>query len=453
MKYKLSKYIVTTDVLDSVDPHEKKIYFSTRTGSSFLINKETYDLLEKGEFIKIEKEILNKLIDFEYIVPNSIDEFKEIMSINRKGLKDSKTLSSIIQPTSNCQLGCGYCGQVHSKNTMSDSVTDKTIERIINKIQDKKYESLKITWYGGEPLLGYSSILKISNTLQEFTKSKGIYYSGVMITNGLSLKPNIFKELYLKHNVYRFQITLDTTKEFHNKRRITKEGVETFDLIINNILNIVNEEYYTALTDRPIFIRMNIDKSNYQEVEKFIDYLSDLGLHDKVDIHFAPIVNWGQEKAGDEFGLTKEMFAELEIEWYLYAMRKGFTFGYFLPKRDYNSCMVVMEDAEVYDAFGNILPCYEFSYTPFYDKKEYKIGTLFQKEEDLTYDIPIRNWYDHLENGESYCINCNLLPVCNGACPKKWLNKEIGCPEFKLNIEDKLVLQYLMDKSNIKEII
>ena len=73
MKYKLSKYIVTTDVLDSVDPHEKKIYFSTRTGSSFLINKETYDLLEKGEFIKIEKEILNKLIDFEYIVPNSID--------------------------------------------------------------------------------------------------------------------------------------------------------------------------------------------------------------------------------------------------------------------------------------------------------------------------------------------------------------------------------------------
>ena len=260
MKYKLSKYIVTTDVLDSVDPHEKKIYFSTRTGSSFLINKETYDLLEKGEFIKIEKEILNKLIDFEYIVPNSIDEFKEIMSINRKGLKDSKTLSSIIQPTSNCQLGCGYCGQVHSKNTMSHSVTDKTIERIINKIQDKKYESLKITWYGGEPLLGYSSILKISNTLQEFTKSKGIYYSGVMITNGLSLKPNIFKELYLKHNVYRFQITLDTTKEFHNKRRITKEGVETFDLIINNILNIVNEEYYTALTDRPIFIRMNIFK-------------------------------------------------------------------------------------------------------------------------------------------------------------------------------------------------
>ncbi len=69
---------------------------------------------------------------------------------------------------------------------MSHSVTDKTIERIINKIQDKKYESLKITWYGGEPLLGYSSILKISKTLQEFTKSKGIYYSGVMITNGLS---------------------------------------------------------------------------------------------------------------------------------------------------------------------------------------------------------------------------------------------------------------------------
>ncbi len=76
--------------------------------------------------------------------------------------------------------------------------------------------------------------------------------------------------MYLKHNVYRFQITLDTTKEFHNKRRITKEGVETFDLIINNILNIVNEEYYTALTDRPIFIRMNIDNQTIKRLKNLL---------------------------------------------------------------------------------------------------------------------------------------------------------------------------------------
>ena len=449
----MSKYIVQTDVLDENDIDQKRILFATRTGASFLINNKTMNQLLEKNFLAIDTVMLQKLIEFEVIIPEFENEFKDIMAINRLGLKDKKTLSSIIQPTANCQLGCGYCGQVHSKENMSNSVVSKTLDRIKGKLETKKFNSLSITWYGGEPLLGYSSIKRMSEDLIDYSQKNNIGYSAFMITNGLSLKPNIFKTLYLDYHVNMFQITLDTLPEHHDNRRITKEGKNTFAIIMKNIKAIVSQPYYRERVDKPILIRMNIDITNYQDVPSFMDYLVSENLQDKVNLSFASIVNWGQETAGDEFGLTKELFAELEIEWFLYAMKLGFQFDYFLPKRDYSSCMVVMEDAEVYDAFGNILPCYEFSYTPFYDEDKYKIGTVFQDETELNQNIPIRKWFDDLEAGKSYCINCNLLPVCNGACPKKWQNNEIGCPEFKLNIEDKLILQYLKDKSNIKELV
>lgn len=453
MNYKLSKYVVKTEILDENDTEEKRILFASRTGASLLVDGKTMQCLQNNDFLNIEVSILQKLIEVELIVPEFEDEFKDIMTINRLGLKDKKTLSSIIQPTANCQLGCGYCGQVHSKKNMSQNIVDLTLERIKNKLESKKFDALSVTWYGGEPLLGYSSIKKMSEFLINYTSEQKIAYSSFMITNGLSLKPNIFKTLHFDYNVNMFQITLDTLPELHDKRRITKDGKNTFEIIMRNIKAITSEPYYKNRVSKPILIRMNIDVTNFNAVPPFIDYLAAEGLQDKINLSFASIVNWGQETAGDEFGLSKELFAELEIEWFLHAMRKGFSFDYFLPRRDYSSCMVVMEDSEVYDAFGNILPCYEFSYTPFYDEKKYKIGTLFQSETELNQNIPIRKWFDDLEAGKSYCISCNLLPVCNGACPKKWQNNEIGCPEFKLNIEDKLILQYLKDKSNISELV
>jgi len=452
MNYKLSKYTVFTDVLDETDSEQKRILFASRTGISFLINSDLFKKLQEAEFGKIKADKLTRLIDHEVIILKEEDEFKEIMTLNRCGSKDSKTLSTTIQPSANCQLGCPYCGQVHTKYTMTDKIKNKVVERIKSKLDDGHYNSIEVTWYGGEPLLGYSSILEISSQLKEIAQNKNLQYGGYLITNGLNLKPDIFKELYLNHSVNQFQITIDTTKEHHDNRRMMKEGNATFDIIMNNIKKIVNLPYYKDKTGKAVSIRMNIDKTNFESVTTFIDYLADNELQDKVNIYFSPIINWGQENAEDMFGLTKEQFAEYEIEWYLYAMNKGFTFDYFLPARDYVACMVDMKDAEVYDAFGNILPCYEFSYTPFYDSPEYKIGNLFDDKNSCKYAVR-EKWFDMLAEKNQPCRSCNLFPVCNGACPKKWIRGEIGCPPFKLNIEDRLVLQYLMNKTNIKELI
>lgn len=456
MDFKTSRYLVYSDILDDNDPNQKRILYATRSGATMLVDASLYDNIQKQNYNDIEELVLSRLLDYEVIVPKEEDEFQEMLLINNKGLMDTNTLAPTIQTTANCQLGCFYCGQVHTKNTMPEDIKDKVLQRLETKLVEGGYKHLGVTWYGGEPLMGYSTILDISNHLKQLAKDNNVGYDGYIITNGLSLKPKIFEELYINQNVTTFQITIDTTKEHHDKRRITKEGNSTFDIILNNIVEITQLPFYQQKSSKPIFIRMNIDSSNYKSVPTFIDLLAEKGLSDKVSLGFSPITNWGDVTAGDEIALTADEFSELEIEWYLYAISKDFNISNLIPNRDYSVCMVVMKDSEVYDAYGNIQPCYEFSYTPLYDNKESRIGNLKDDESTYDYDIKIKSWYKDLQEGkegQTYCKNCNLFPVCNGACPKKWLYGEHGCPPMKKNITDRLILQYMMDKTNIKSLI
>lgn len=453
MNFKLSKYIVITDVLDPNSDVHQRILFSTRSGISTLIEEGLYQSLLKGDFSTIDTTALARLMEYEIIVHSLEDEFQEILKLNKLGVKDTKCVSMTIQPTANCQLGCFYCGQVHSKLTMTQEIQDKIIERLYYQLDKKPdTELVHTTWYGGEPLMGYSAIINLSNKMQEIAYERNLRYSASIITNGLSLKKDIFTELYLNHKVKRFQITLDTTKEHHDKRRITKKGESTFDIIMKNILDICSLDHYQQFVTHPIFIRMNIDETNYRQANEMVDYMASLGLQDKVEMGFFPITNWGDKTVGDEQGLTTIEFAELEIEWLMYLLEKGFPVKYVLPTRNYDVCMVVNEASEVYDATGNITPCYEFPYTPKYTEEKHIIGNLLQDKTTFNKNTQVRGWYDDLAtcNVSPKCSKCNLFPVCNGNCPKDWYNGEITCPTMKANIEDKLVLQYLIDKSQLQ---
>ena len=70
--------------------------------------------------------------------------------------------------------------------------------------------------------LNLSQLKKLSNEVIKLCKEHNVKYDGSIITNGLSLKPDIFQDLYLNHEILNYQITLDGIGEFHDKRRITK---------------------------------------------------------------------------------------------------------------------------------------------------------------------------------------------------------------------------------------
>lgn len=448
MNFVTSRYLAFSEAFEEKDKL-KRILYSTRTSLTALIEEQVFIKILKNDYENIEDDLLDLLFSMEIIIPENENEFEEIMTQNNSLLNVNNHLDLTIQPTANCQLGCHYCAQEHSKNNMTDNVYDKTLERVKLKLESEKFKNLSVTWYGGEPLNALSQLKKISNEIIDLCKINNVEYYGSIITNGLSLKPNVFKELYLNHNVWSYQITLDGTAEHHDKRRITKKGENTFDIIFKNIIEIINLDFYQEKTKEPILIRTNIDKTNLASIKPLIDLFAENNAQGKIQFSFAPIVDWGDKKYGTMDGFTKRDYADIEIDLLLYAHQKGFLIDTSLvPKREFMPCMVVAKDSEVFDAFGNVYPCYEFTYTPAYNDDKHKIGNLLNENFTPNNLATTRNWYNDIkkENFAS-CNRCELLPVCGGGCVKNWYNDETGCPSFKFNFSDRLLIDYL-NKNN-----
>lgn len=442
---KLSKYHLVTDLLDDYDLPNKQILFSTRTGTSLLLDSKIYENLKEEKFTEISNEMIELLKNNLIIVDSKEDEFLTITTENDNVREDVDVLSMTIQPSANCQLGCYYCAQNHSKDYASEDIIEKYIQRILYFLDSgKTYRGINITWYGGEPLTGLSSIKKTTNKLLQICKERNLYYNASMVTNGLSLKGKVFQDLVENFKIRDFQITLDGTAESHDKRRYTKRGESTFDLIFKNIIDCTKTTAYQN-KEGGISIRINIDKTNHHFVNPLLEHIVEKQINEYVAVSFAPIVDWGGNDAGKD-SLSNEEFAKKEIDWLLYCYDNKIKFSGLLPKRTYYACMVERKDSEVYDAFGNIYTCWEFPYTDTYGKDEHKIGNLNNDYETFNENATLRNWSDVIKSGKTWCKNCSHLPICAGGCPKSWGEGTPACPEFKFNYKEKLILDYYLRK-------
>lgn len=447
MKYKLSKYVVITDFIDDV--LENQLVYSTRSGNVIILNKSTIELLKSATLNTIDFELLDKLITSQIIVPEFENEFETIIDEFEISKSDNNVLNMVITPSANCQLGCNYCGQIHNKTNISEDLSDKIYKHISNKLTLNNYSLLDITWYGAEPLMGIKSIKKLSDKFIALSITEKINYSSSMITNGLNLNQKNFNDLVLQMKVTDFQITIDGIKETHDNSRYTKKGKPTFDIILGNIINCVNNPIYEKEKVN-ITIRVNVHKNNYNDVEKLLELLYNLKIHNKVQMSFAPVHDWGNNSADKEVGLTLEEFSNLEIDWFLKMNELNFKKQNLIPGRIYGTCMTTSNDAELIDAKGEVSYCWEVPYTPdFESNKDLIIGNVSTDENLYKKDTskhPLRDWYNDIrdkKNNSSNCHSCEFLPVCGGQCPIAWFKDVKACPSFKVNMEDKLILQYL----------
>ena len=240
------------------------------------------------------------------------------------------------------------------------------------------------------------------------------------------------------------------TPEFHDKKRYLKEGGDTFDLIFKNLLQICNksdfEEYPCNIT-----IRCNVDRANVAGVSPLIDLLAKHNLQKKI-AYFYPIgiYSWAGNEAQKE-SLTKEEFAELEIDWLLQMIQYNFAVT-LLPGRVNKVCLSVSPTSEMYDAYGNIFNCTEVSYTNFYDNTNYNLGNLKNPDNRLNVSRPLSNWNDEILENKFPCSSCKMLPVCGGGCPKSWHEDMRACPPNKFNMKEKLALSYIATKLNLSEV-
>lgn len=174
------------------------------------------------------------------------------------------------------------------KTKCNDEVVKKTLERIKHTLISKNYNKLNIAWYGAEPLLALSLIESFYSDIFNFCIENQIEYNSDIITNGLLLKYEYFEKL-MNSKVSSIQVTIDGPKETHDKRRITKRGKGTFDVIISNLKTIVHSDLFKKYKPS-IVLRINIDSTNYEEIPKLIELFKSERIFEKININFAPVV-------------------------------------------------------------------------------------------------------------------------------------------------------------------
>ncbi|GAB4033922.1 radical SAM protein [Spirosoma jeollabukense] len=448
MNFKRSHYIVATDTIAGFIP--KRVLLATRTARVLVITEALYQKLEREAWDEMHDNDFDKLRQIEAIVPASEYELRLIIDRNKAAVADSRTLYHVIQPTAMCQLGCGYCGQRHTKDYIGGNAAERILERIESKFTLKPYNHVEIAWFGGEPLMAYAQIRELTPKIQEMANRHGCTYSAKLVTNGLSLKEPIFLELVRKYGINTIEVTLDGTAEYHDARRHTKEGLSTFKLIFQNLVKIYNRSDFKEL-GCSISIRCNVDERNNESVVSLIRLLADHNLQDKISYFYvAPIHSWGND--AHKLSLEKQAFADQEIDWLIEQFKQGFSPG-LVPKLNPEVCLSVTPDAEVFDAFGNVFDCTEVPYVEAYENTEYILGNVNNGLESLSSHRELLSFNDEILAGKYSCSSCPMLPVCGGGCPKSWRENIAACPTNKFNIKDKLLMHYAMRKNGKEEFI
>jgi uncharacterized protein len=436
--YKLSHYLVHQNIFDTKDQQEKVILFSTRQSVVKILDKHSFYMIVNKNFSLLNSSLVDSLKQDKIIVDEQEDELETILKENKDFIENSKTLYFVIQPTAFCPFGCHYCGQSHSFKSMDEKTQDQLINRIILKLSEKKYEDLKISWFGAEPLSGLGVIRKLSYRLQEIAKDFGINYSSKIVTNGWKMSLPIAQELVNTHKVDNIEITLDGTAEFHDNRRHTKSNGKTFNKIYNNLLDICREDSL----DVKISVRCNIDARNKDGISPLIKKFVQDNLQSRIYLYFAQIHSWGND--AHMLAADKQKFATWELEWLVEMEAYGFKVNYLYPRKK-QVCMALNPLSELIDPNGGIFGCTEVSLVPSYGNENSNIHQLGNVNEGFLEKnkSDFSNFYDKNEIEKFPCKSCEIFPICGGSCPKEWKEGRVPCPSMKFNSKDRLLLYYI----------
>ncbi|MCF8025583.1 MAG: geopeptide radical SAM maturase [Desulfobacteraceae bacterium] len=383
---------------DCDDAEGQVLLFSLKKASIIRVPKELFCSLQNGNLPQ-DKE--NQLFKLGMAVENQEAEKREMLSFFDRLNRKNTQLHITAVLNLDCNFDCIYCYEGSDKGRLY--MAHQTADRLMDFIRDnftKEKNSLRLDFYGGEPLLSMDLIRYISSAATDFTGSMDADCRLTLVTNGSLLKPRIAKEL-AHLGVNRARITIDGPAYTHNQSRPFKNGAGSFDTIINNIRQ--------ACDLIKIGIGGNFEKHNYRQFPALLDYLLDTDLTpDKIGpVKFDPVM-----KAPEDDTSIPEYYggcASLNESW----IREAEEFlreeilkrGYATQKVRPVTCMVDVSDSWVVHYDGTLYKCPAFIGKSGFEAGDLKSGIL---DYNATYQT------EHWRNER--CAECEYLPLCFGGC-------------------------------------
>ena len=404
------------------------LVYNTKEDSFLRCSEDLFVALSQykpGEIVSpdsiLTKEVIEHLIQHKILCSQYADDdyVTRMQYISNAHQHRKNNLSLVIVPTLDCNFSCPYCFE---KNKRSVYMNDETICKLIEFIQSKKEgaEALDITWYGGEPLIAWKSIVKILAMIKKLGISMRHH---AIITNGYNLVPTVYKKISEIYPIEKIQITLDGDKERHNKLRSLKQikNSNTFDRIIQNIKTFAEDNPNTTVN-----IRINVDAENILTLDSLSNYLAKRIPYRNVSSYPGFIRVENKERTKSVFPSIPKADA-LKIE-YNYNRSKSYDCNScFFPQPVYKrTCTATHPNAHIIGPEGEIYRCWNDVTDPskivgYIDSTKIKNPTLYFRY------LQSSVWYN-----DTNCLSCSLLPICSGKCAWYSLKNKYENGEFDL---------------------
>ncbi len=371
-----------------------------------------------------------------FIVPDDFDELTNLYTKRNYQKYSVDSLGLTIAPTLACNFKCIYCYETSKPGIMSRKIAEGIVAFVKSQLSHLK--NLSISWYGGEPLLAKDLVYDLSKQFISICKEQGIEYGAFMISNGSLLDEETIQKL-IEYKVKGIQITVDGPPEIHNNRRVSKNGVGTFDLLIDNINSLL-------ATDKiEVVLRINVDKSNNSDIESLIKLLNIRLINKKIRITFGQVTAYTEACRTIEHNCYDNgEFAAKLLHYYDVLAKYGFEeyndFPY--PEVKVNYCCAELMNSFVIDPEGYLYKCWN------------EVGNISASVGNIgngIYDVTdYRNgiWLRRNPFDDEKCSKCSLLPICMGGCPHNdmVLKNEHVCDLIRYNIKDVMLKYYTLNK-------
>jgi uncharacterized protein len=345
--------------------------------------------------------VLEQLALGRMLVPGAADEREVLRARYDTSRHDASHFALTIVTSLGCNFDCPYCFEAKHPSILDGEVRDLLLQVVDDQLA--RIRSMRVSWFGGEPLVGRKPLFELSDAFIARCDRAGVEYGADIVTNGYLLDETMCAALR-DRRVTSAQVGLDGPPDVHDRMRPLVGGRPSFWGIVRNLHHAV--EYLDVV------VRVNLDKENAGRAEELFRILADQGLSGKLSVYPGQLVGVTDDPRAPSSSyhprcLGIRDFARTERDFLKLAAAYGFSRP-SLPRPTGAPCTAVRANELVVGSRGELYKCWDNVGNP----KEV-IGHLRE------YGNPngrLQKWlkYDPFTNDE--CLGCIALPVCMGGC-------------------------------------
>jgi uncharacterized protein len=192
----------------------------------------------------------------------------------------------VMNLTNQCNLSCEYCYEFGEDKVATPEGKPKfmdfdTARASVDFLMASSggRRAVHITFFGGETLMNFPLLKRVVEYANAQAADRGRFVDFSLTTNATLLTPPIIE--YLASNRIGVTVSIDGTKESHDKFRVFANGRGSYDVIEPRIRALLREH-----KTRPIAARVTMTSRAMDVLGTYRHLKHDLGFH---EVGFAPV--------------------------------------------------------------------------------------------------------------------------------------------------------------------